>query len=333
MEKKKIDIKTVASSAGKTTKDILGKTKEKAITIIDQNDDGKFDGSDIAQIVNVVGDVAKKTVSSLKDVADETARDVEMRSLKPIFESDIYDNDFVLSKMIRVCDKDKKHTNSPLCDGSIGHITDTKDMKIINIYCDSIDLFNITLCPDNTYEFYYVDPRDCDKYIAIDDYFNHLRVARISELQRLAQDLGAKSFQVTYKEEKTSFTAKNKKGHVKIANNINGEAGKSVTNKEYMTAEIAAKMEFPGHKPIKPKLNYLSQDASVQNLIEMRMNESSPLTHQTLSIKLSNSLGIKENDALKIDGYLKNIKCNGNTTVTSEVQKEARRYLEYEIYF
>ena len=93
-----------------------------------------------------------------------------------------------------------------------------------------------------------------------------------------------------------------------------------------MTAEIAAKMEFPGHKPIKPKLNYLSQDASVQNLIEMRMNESSPLTHQTLSIKLSNSLGIKENDALKIDGYLKNIKCNGNTTVTSEVQKEARRY-------
>ena len=43
--------------------------------------------------------------------------------------------------------------------------------------------------------------------------------------------------------------------------------------------------------------------------------------------------GIKESEAVKIDAVLKGMKCAGNTTVVSEVQNEARRYLEYEIYF
>lgn len=43
--------------------------------------------------------------------------------------------------------------------------------------------------------------------------------------------------------------------------------------------------------------------------------------------------GIQESAALKIDAVLKGMKCAGNTTVVSEVQNEARRYLEYEINF
>ena len=44
---------------------------------------------------------------------------------------------------------------------------------------------------------------------------NYLKVARVSELQKIAQDLGAKHFRVTYKEQKKSFesnTAKAKLG-------------------------------------------------------------------------------------------------------------------------
>lgn len=65
----------------------------------------------------------------------------------------------------------------------------------------------------------------------------------------------------------------------------------------------------------------------------MRLDNDSALTHQRLMIKLSNSSGLKESDAVKIDAVLKRMKFAGNTTVQSEARNEARRYLEYEIDF
>ena len=50
-------------------------------------------------------------------------------------------------------------------------------------------------------------------------------------------------------------------------------------------------------------------------------------------LKLSNSIGMKESDAVKIDAVLKGLRCSGNTTVVSELRNEARRYLEYDIEF
>ena len=52
-----------------------------------------------------------------------------------------------------------------------------------------------------------------------------------------------------------------------------------------------------------------------------------------ISIKMSNSSGIKERDAIKIDTVLKGMKVSGNTTVANEARTESRRYLEYEIDF
>lgn len=59
----------------------------------------------------------------------------------------------------------------------------------------------------------------------------------------------------------------------------------------------------------------------------------STLTHQKLMIKLSNSSGLKESDAVKIDAVLKGLKFSGNTTVQNEAKNETRRYLDYEIDF
>ena len=74
-------------------------------------------------------------------------------------------------------------------------------------------------------------------------------------------------------------------------------------------------------------------DKVVQTLVEMRMNENSPLLHEKYMLKMSNSCGMKESDAVKIDAVLKGLKCTGNTTVASEVKNESRRYLEYDIEF
>ena len=92
-------------------------------------------------------------------------------------------------------------------------------------------------------------------------------------------------------------------------------------------------MTFPGHPPIRPQLKYMQRDPSVQALVSMRMDEAAPLLQQKYMLKMSNSSGIKESDAVEIDAVLKGLKCSGNATVVSEAKNEARRYLEYDITF
>ena len=88
-----------------------------------------------------------------------------------------------------------------------------------------------------------------------------------------------------------------------------------------------------GHAPQRPQLVYLMKDDNVQNLIHLRMTGGSGFYNHKISIKMSNSSGIKESDAMKIDAVLKGMKVSGNATVASEAKNESRRYLEYEIEF
>lgn len=52
-------------------------------------------------------------------------------------------------------------------------------------------------------------------------------------------------------------------------------------------------------------LKYLRNDPSIKGLIELRMNEQTPLLHEKYTLKLSSSSGLKENEAVKIDAVLK----------------------------
>ena len=149
----------------------------------------------------------------------------------------------------------------------------------------------------------------------------------------MAQDLGAKHFRVTYKEEKASLAERGSNAKINMKPLAAGEKETSFTDTNFSTVEVAAEMSFPGHSPIKPQLKYLCNDPSINTLVEMRMDEKAPLLHQKYMLKLSNSSGLKESEAVKIDAALKGMKCAGNTTVVSEVQNESKRYLEYEIDF
>ena len=110
------------------------------------------------------------------------------------------------------------------------------------------------------------------------------------------------------------------------------DAETNQSEKNYSKEELAAEMSFAGHDPVTPKLEYLQNDPTVRNLIEMRMSQNA-MTKQKIMIKCINSSGIKEKDAMKIDAALKDMNCNGSITLMSEVQNEARRVFEYEIEF
>lgn len=326
---KKSKFKEYAAGIGKSTKNLF----DSAIKSADQNDDGRFDFDDVSAIAESVSNTVKKGAQSFMNSADEKARQLELKSLQPIFLESLDSTEFLIPKFIRITERDKRRAESEVCQGSIGYTSEQKGLRIVNVFRDSIDAFGLMFYPDSDDEFYYVDPTDRDRYISLDEYFTYLKIARINELQKIAQDLGAKYFKVTYKEEKASFTD-NKVNVQVVAKAIANVDGKHhVEEQKYSTVEIAAEMEFPGHDPVKPVLKYMQKDPSIQTLVAMRLNETTPLLHQKYMLKMSTSSGMKENDAIKIDAVLKGMKCAGNTTVASEARNEARRYLEYEIAF
>ena len=326
---KKIDL----GQAKKGALGVLEKTKSAIAKIADQNDDEKFDMQDVSLVASKVGESVKNGAAALKESAEERTRALELKSLQPIFAEVLDERDFVLPKFIRVANRDKKRAESQVCKGSIGYYSDLKGLRLVNIFLDNLEMFNLVFFPDCNSEFYYVDPIDKNRYIALDDYFNYLKVERISELQRLAQSLGAKHFRVTYKEEKTSVAEKIIKANINVQGVAAGNGERNLSETKFDTIEIAADMECPGHAPNRPDLKYLQKDPAIRTLIDMRMDEHSPLSRQKFMLKLSNSSGLKESDAVKIDAVLKSMRFTGNTSIVSEARNEARRYFEYEIDF
>ena len=331
MEKKKVDIGVFAAGAGKTAAELFGKAKKTVVSAVDQNDDGEFDLKDVSSMAGTIGAAAKKAATAVKESASAKAREQELRALCPIFEDDLDDTDFLMPKLIRITEMDKKRAESEVCKDSIGHISVLKEMKVVNIYRDKVRAFGLTFYPDMDSELYYVDPSDRDRYIALDDYFGFLKVARVNELQKIAQDLGARHFKVTYKEQHTTQSLKKGKAHVKAG--ATGDAEHESSAVAATAVEIAAEMTCPGHAPVEPQLVYLQREPSIQTLIALRMDKESPITHQKYTLKLSNSSGIKERDAVKIDAVIKSLKCSGHVDVTTEARNEERRFFEYEIDF
>lgn len=320
----------------KSVKSLWEKAKAAIVKAVDQNNDGSFDMKDVSALAETIGTAAKNTANTVKTSVEEKNRELERKMLQPIFTEDLDSADFLLSKLVRITNIDKKRAESEVCAGSIGFISDQKDLRIVHIFKDKLDSYGLHFYPDTDCELYYVDPSDRDKYIALDDYFSYLKVARVNELQKIAQDLGAKHFRVTYKEQKTTFSGnavKVKANGKSAGDSVTADAEHDLASTAVSTVEVAAEMDCPGHAPVEPKVYYLQREPSIQSLIALRMDKDSPISHQKYTLKLSNSSGIKEKDAIKIDAALKAMKISGNTTVTSEVRNESRRFFEYEIDF
>lgn len=306
--------------------------------------DGVKDGIDDAKlkVVDVVDkaeldkhakelvDAAVVAAQSLAEVINNGKNSWNLKRLKPIFINDL--NGMIFSRLVRIVEREKKF-DIDVCKGSIGYWDTCKGERWMNIFKDSVSKFGLDFYPNDEVNFYYVDPTNKDSYIVLDEYFDRLKQVRVSELQKIAQDLGAKYFRVTYIKERTTLSKKAANGKGSIHKKGNGSAQMNATEQKYDRMDIAAEMSFPGHEPVMPHIRYLKYDPNIENLIKMRMDPKGPLNHQTLNIKLSSSSGLKETDAVKIDMILKSLKMAGNTTVSSEVQNEAKSILEYEINF
>lgn len=303
-------------------KDGIDDAKLKVIDVVDK--------AELDKHAKELVDAAVVAAQSLAEVINNGKNSWNLKRLKPIFINDL--NGMIFSRLVRIVEREKKF-DIDVCKGSIGYWDTCKGERWMNIFKDSVSKFGLDFYPNDEVNFYYVDPTNKDSYIVLDEYFDRLKQVRVSELQKIAQDLGAKYFRVTYIKERTTLSKKAANGKGSIHKKGNGSAQMNATEQKYDRMDIAAEMSFPGHEPVMPHVRYLKYDPNIENLIKMRMDPKGPLNHQTLNIKLSSSSGLKETDAVKIDMILKSLKMVGNTTVSSEVQNEAKSILEYEINF
>lgn len=296
MKIEKENIKKGFKNFADGTKGVMKKTTNSVIKKIDQNDDATFDKEDLKAIKDKINTTAQKTSSNIKKLVDEKRKENELKKLQPIFAEDLEKAEFILPKLICVSDIDKKYSESDVCRGAIGYKTDCKDLTVINIFKENIELYGLTFQPDIDCEVYYVDPTDKNKYIALEDYFSYLQEVRVNELEKIAQDLGAKHFRITLMEEKKTFTKHEKKMNTdgNYGAKVSVETERQQVSSSASKVKILAEDSFPGHTPIKPRIRYLAKESNIQTLIELRMNPNSPLTNRKFSIELSKSSGMKK---------------------------------------
>lgn len=333
-------IGSLFADAGNAAKNVFDKAKEKTILVVDQNDNGKFDIGDVSAMADAVGSALKKGATTVKESAKERRRKMDLKTLRPIFPYTLDQAEFMMSKFIRVTDRDKKYAENDVCQGSIGFLADKSGLRIVNLFKDSLDAFGLSFYPDIDCEFYYVNPADRNNYISLDGYFSYLKTVRINELQRVAQALGATHFKVTYKEEHTSSYKVKGKAQVAAVERMHDtseeyslERAHDTSEKKYSMINVAAEMFMDGHAPQMPELVYLSKNDNVQNLIHLRMTGGEGFHHHKISINMGNSSGIKESEAVKIDAVLSVMNVSSNISVAREARSESCKYLEYEIDF
>jgi len=280
-------------------------------------------------------DAVAGAAGSVLSGLDQMRIDADLKALRPVFRADLDEPGF-LPKMIRIAEPDRRHQRGPFMQTAIGHIFEHKGMKVVNIYPDRLAEFGLELFPDAQSEFYYVDPGSETRYIALDEYFGYIRQRRVNELITLAKALGARYFKVTYKERRKRLTARKATSTASgraVGKNGNGQWQHADDRDDFAAVEILAEMHCGGGEPVGQALVYLKNEPEITHLIEMRMADPSDRLSLKKTIELIASSGIKKADAVRIDGALSALKCVGNVSMTSEVQDEARRILDYEIEF
>ena len=250
--------------------------------------------------------------------------------MNPFYSSDLEKTN--LPKLVQIVARDKNYDDNSLCKGSIGFMSDNKTMPLLNVFADSIQDYELSFYPNEHNRFYYVDPSNERLYIALDNYYDYLKIARVSELQSVAQLLGAKHFKVSYKEQTESYI--NKKGVLKgKGNGVQAEAKQTVDTKSRYKMNIESEMYFSGHQPFQPILQYLKNDPAINSLISMRMAEEGDFQKQNLEIKLSDSSGLNKELSTKIDEVLSKFKFKLEASMSQQYKKESNSSLIYEIEF
>lgn len=359
-----------ADGFGKLVSKASERTHEFVKKTLDRNEDGKINLEDIGiekeslidakEKVQKLGDNTRQGAINLAEKASQGVKqgaaildkaitdsrlERERRTLRPFFPHDTLpfssvnrsyqasDTDGIYN-MIRIVERDKKREESVVCKGSIGYWTRAKSLDILNIYEDVAKTIGINYHPALARAVYYIDPYQENLYVNLDEYFNYLKKARVSELEMVASELGAKKVSITLKEWKSTLMAKSMKLKAKVTDLPGIDFKGSIQGTGLVNMEIATNLTFSGHDtPRVPKLLYFKGESDIEQLIKLRINpeKKNQLISKTYSLEYHKSSALTTDTATRIGEALSSLKIDN--TIHIEAQRQSRTILEYHIEF
>ena len=295
---------------------------------------------------HVVSDKAKDAGHAVSDKAVDVRDGFQEWRHGPIslevFEAD----DHQLPEVLYVVDKDERFDN-PLFASAIGFKEDVKGLSAMRVLTKNAgEPLGLRMEPIANEGAYMQDPFRPRRYIAVNDFPEYMRQARVDELTEIAQKLGAKHIKVTLCEEKKVYTKTNQtvkaKADAKEKKVQEGkgkaEAEKSASEKEYINSQILLEANFPGGEPEKPTLEFF-RNPKMESLIRMRMEPPDKRLKGpfSLEMKYTTSADMTQKKAASIDAALKKWNLAGgagvNATIKEDVQQSNRLVLICQIIF
>ena len=85
--------------------------------------------------------------------------------------------------------------------------------------------------------------------------------------------------------------------------------------------------------PVRPVLQYYKGEKLIEGLIEARMNRRNKMKSETLVLEQSKSIGITNDEAVKIDAVLNHFHAVGGFSISNEVKSRTNTVWEYTIVF
>lgn len=338
---------------GAKAKGTVSKAQEAVTRTVDRNGNGKIDAEDFGltkENLYGAGQAVKGAVAtagnSLKDGGAALGKalmdahlEQERKNLRPVFLEDLpfpgMGSAFVgQPSILAIVARDKKRSESQACIGSVGYHLPTKGLELLNLYEDCASRMKLIFYPSLFQGIYLADPYREGCYIALEQYFTYLRKSMVTELQLIAQDLGASHIHIAFCEHKKEIV--DEKGHGKAKGGKN-EVTVSLSDsaKELSNVEIAADVRFSGHEhPTAPELIYFKNEEDILKLIRMRMDSNSnKIRSKTYRFQCDRLFGSSVNGAAKISATLDSVKCAAAVDFSKKVQRESRTELEYTIEF
>lgn len=336
-------LKDAIAEAGKAAKEFLDKAQDTVTHAIDANGDGKLDFKDVKHVAEGVGDKAQNVVGNIKEGIEENRKKQEekrrvakfesdLKTLRPIFSDEINGPEFPFPKLVMLVNgPDKAHKESEACKDSVGFYNTADGLDIVTIYKSNADVLGVGFYPDEDSEAYYVNPVDRDNYISLKKYTEYLIIQRMGEMQQIAQALGAKHFKVKIVTTDSGKEVESLGAQVGIQR-INADVKGKRTVRRSKIFDLTAESTFLGQEPVEPELKYLAKDPIIQSLVKMRLGKNK-MKSQTFILQLSDTAGIRTEDALKIGAALKGIKSSAGVQFVNDIETQANSYFEYTVEF
>ena len=270
---------------------------------------------------------AKKGGGAIAEKAKEKKREMDFLRLKPVFKDD-------LSAPNLDEDKNKDH---PIMEGAIGRIEKAKGSRILVIYTPYTELLGVDFYPKAVDgDVFFANKYHHNKYVDLNSFFDYEKREKVSELEHIAQSLGATEFEIRMYYEHKVYVGENSKGKVgskKRKIPANAEFNQEKKSKSYEKSDLVSHLTFKGNEPTIPELHYFKNDPSINSLINSRMHKDNPIGEQTVSLKYSDSSSININNAGKIDVALKQLKIGTNLTIKHQAVEESTWHIGYKIVF